>query len=84
MGPGEVERDGRKVVGISQRRTRAGARFQCVAYREWRPDRLLALLDRDGVGEPAWSSVVAAVGERAGAAVGPAWSVVEDLVPALP
>jgi lipoate---protein ligase len=84
LGPGEVERDGRKVVGISQRRTRAGARFQCVAYREWRPDRLLALLDRDGVGEPVWSSVVTAVEERARAGVGPAWSVVEDLVPTLP
>jgi len=32
LGPGEVISDGRKVVGISQRRTRAGARFQCVAY----------------------------------------------------
>jgi lipoate---protein ligase len=32
LGPGEVTGDGRKLVGISQRRTRAGARFQCVAY----------------------------------------------------
>jgi lipoate---protein ligase len=32
LGPGEVTIDGRKVVGLSQRRTRAGARFQCVAY----------------------------------------------------
>lgn len=30
LGPGEVVVGGRKVVGISQRRTRAGARFQCV------------------------------------------------------
>lgn len=30
LGPGEVTVDGAKAVGISQRRTRAGARFQCV------------------------------------------------------
>ena len=34
VGPGEVLLDGRKVVGISQRRTRAGARFQCVVLRD--------------------------------------------------
>ena len=41
LGPGEVTVDGAKVVGMSQRRTRAGALFQCAALREWRPDRLL-------------------------------------------
>jgi lipoate-protein ligase A len=35
LGPGELTRGGRKVVGISQRRTRAAARFQCVAYERW-------------------------------------------------
>jgi lipoate-protein ligase A len=29
LGPGEVTVEGRKVVGVSQRRTRAGALFQC-------------------------------------------------------
>lgn len=32
LGPGEVTVDGHKLVGISQRRTRAGARFQCAVY----------------------------------------------------
>lgn len=32
LGPGEVTSAGRKVIGLSQRRTRAGARFQCLAY----------------------------------------------------
>jgi lipoate-protein ligase A len=32
IGPGEVRVGGRKVVGLSQRRTRHGARFQCVLY----------------------------------------------------
>ncbi len=36
IGPGEVQVDGRKVVGISQRRTNAGARFQCAVL--LRPD----------------------------------------------
>jgi len=34
LGPGEVVDGERKLVGISQRRTRTGARFQCVAYTE--------------------------------------------------
>ncbi len=43
-GPGEVLREGRKVVGISQRRTRAAARFQCAVPRVWRPAPLRAVL----------------------------------------
>lgn len=35
LGPGEVTLNGKKVVGISQRRTREMARFQCVAHRRW-------------------------------------------------
>ena len=45
MGPGEVSVAGRKVVGMSQRRTRTHARFQCVAYLRWDPAPLLGLLD---------------------------------------
>jgi lipoate-protein ligase A len=44
VGPGEVLVGERKVVGISQRRTRAGARFHCAALREWDADALLAVL----------------------------------------
>jgi lipoate---protein ligase len=45
LGPGEVV-DGarRKVVGISQRRTRHGALFQCACLLHWEPERLLELL----------------------------------------
>ncbi|CAN5595757.1 hypothetical protein BH23ACT3_BH23ACT3_11280 [soil metagenome] len=32
IGPGEVLLDGRKLVGISQRRTRSAARFQCAVH----------------------------------------------------
>lgn len=37
VGPGEVLADDRKLVGISQRRSRAGARFQCAIHRRWDP-----------------------------------------------
>ena len=47
LGPGEVTVDGRKVVGISQRRTRHAARFQCVAYERWDSQPLVDLLHLD-------------------------------------
>ena len=37
VSPGEVFVGGNKLVGISQRRTREGARLQCVLYRLWDP-----------------------------------------------
>lgn len=45
LGPGEVLVGDRKLVGISQRRTRAGARFQCIAYDRWNAADVLDLLD---------------------------------------
>jgi len=44
MGPGEVSVAGRKVLGLSQRRTRAGARVQCMVLDHWDPRALLAVL----------------------------------------
>jgi lipoate-protein ligase A len=44
VGPGEVVAATGKLVGISQRRTRAGARFQCAVHTRWSPERLVALL----------------------------------------
>ena len=46
--PGEVFVGDNKLVGISQRRNREGARFQCVVYRQWNPlvwSSLLASVD---------------------------------------
>ena len=37
--PGEVFMAGGKLVGISQRRSRDMARFQCVVHHRWDPDR---------------------------------------------
>jgi lipoate-protein ligase A len=45
VGVGEVLLDGRKLVGISQRRTRHAARLQCCWYSQYDPARLIELLD---------------------------------------
>lgn len=44
LGPGEVSVNYRKIVGISQRRSRLGARFQCVVYTTWNPELFLTVL----------------------------------------
>lgn len=44
VGPGEVSIDGAKLVGISQRRTRTGARLQCCWYSSHDPAILPELL----------------------------------------
>lgn len=43
-GPGELFVGGAKLVGISQRRRRAGARFQCMVHTRWDPERMISLL----------------------------------------
>ena len=45
LGPGEVQVAGRKLVSISQRRTRNWARFQCAVHRRWDPAALVELLN---------------------------------------
>jgi lipoate-protein ligase A len=80
LGPGEVVAEGAKVVGISQRRTRHWARFQCVAYRRWDPRDVLDLLDDSA----RTAAVEAALVERVAPAVPPGWDVVEHFVPLLP
>lgn len=61
LGAGEVTRDGRKLVGVSQRRTRLAARFQCVVYRHFDPAHHLGVLR----GAPAWPATqdVAGLGD---------------------
>lgn len=44
-GPGEVFHDGRKVVGVSQWRSREGALFRTCAYIHWKSRLLIELLD---------------------------------------
>jgi lipoate-protein ligase A len=47
LGPGEVLVDGRKAVGLSQRRTRDGVRLQCAVHRRLDPAALTGLLALD-------------------------------------
>jgi lipoate-protein ligase A len=56
LGPGEVTVGGAKVVGISQRRTRHAARFQCAALLRWDVVGILRLLALPG-GERAQAEV---------------------------
>ncbi len=46
-GPGEVFCAERKVVGLSQWRSREGSLFLCCAYVAWRPQALVDLLELD-------------------------------------
>jgi lipoate-protein ligase A len=47
LGSGEVMVGNTKVLGLSQRRTRAGAHFQCAIPIVWDPCELLAVMDLD-------------------------------------
>ena len=74
LGAGEVTLEGRKIVGISQRRSRAGALFQCGVLRRWHPDRLVdALAGLDQLDRVALRRVVAdagvGIGDRAALAL---------------
>jgi lipoate-protein ligase A len=63
VGAGEVTLpDRRKVVGISQRRTRSAARFQCAAYTRWDPGPLVAVLGLDAEGARAIEDTAVGVG----------------------
>lgn len=61
IGSGEVTVDGRKVVGLAQRRTRAGALFQCAALLQWDPDEMARLLDLGEEGAAALPTLAAAL-----------------------
>jgi lipoate-protein ligase A len=63
-GPGEVFRDDRKVMGVSQWRGREGALFHTCAYTHWDPRPLVDLLEVD----PALKQSL--VGDLAEAAIG--------------
>lgn len=69
-GPGEVFCDGRKVVGLSQWRSRQGALFSMCAYEHWDPTPLVALLRPLGAGGPrrglGLDDVAVGVGDLAG------------------
>ena len=63
--PGEVFASEAKIVGISQRRTREGARFQCVLYRRWNPAEWIDCLASVDVERASQALAVATVNARA-------------------
>lgn len=67
LGPGEVTNAGRKLVGVSQRRTRDWARFQCLVHRRWDAATTFALLSTDEAADASrfWSDAVAEIGDSA-------------------
>lgn len=78
-GRGEVMLEGRKLVGLSQRRRRSGVLVQCGMLRRWRPRRLLAALGAD----PADPTIIAAaVGLDDAVADPPGDAVIADAVSA--
>lgn len=81
LGPGEVVVGGRKAVGLSQRRTRTSARFQCAAHLRWDPDRLLGLF---ALSPPQRAEARAALEDRVFEVPGPAERLVAALLAALP
>ncbi len=44
-GPGELLIENKKILGISQRRTREGVRFQSALALEWKPENWISLFD---------------------------------------
>jgi lipoate-protein ligase A len=82
-GAGEVITSaGPKVVGVSQRRTRQGALFQCGCILSWEPDRLLALLAIDE--EERSAGLTALAGAVLGAGAERAAAVESSLLSVLP
>lgn len=79
LGPGEVTVDGRKVVGLSQRRVREAVLFQCCVALRWQPERLLDLLALDDRERARGAAELADVA----AGIGPDIDVVGGLVDAL-
>ncbi len=79
LGPGEVTSGSRKLVGVSQRRTRDWARFQCLVHRRWDAAGTFALLATPGATAAGdqWRDRVADVGD---AGIGAAFRAALDRV----
>ena len=83
MVTGEVTLAGKKVVGVSQRRGRSGALFQCACLLEWQPERLVGLLDLSPAERLSVTSDVADLAVGLGPSLSPS-EVVHGLIDALP
>ena len=84
LGPGELSVAGQKLLGISQRRTRDAARFQCVVHRRFDPDATESLLDGAVRTDLLSAATRGRVVDLDRLGVDRRWSAVEGLVAALP
>lgn len=66
LGAGELTRNGAKIVGLSQRRTRAGARFQSACLLRWDPTPLIDALGLTPDDVEVLATAAAGVGDVAG------------------
>lgn len=82
LGPGEVTVGQAKVVGMSQRRTRAGALFQCAVVVQWDPAHLVDVLALDDEARPVIARELTKAAVGVGAPV--AQRLPDALVAALP
>lgn len=70
LGPGELRtKAGAKVLGVSQRRTRGAARFQCALLGRWDPSTLTELLALDPVDRKVAATELGPVAAGAGVAL---------------
>ena len=82
LGPGEVTTSGgAKVVGVSQRRTRAVARFQCAALLRWDVELLVEVLALDAAARPEAAAALAGAGEGLPAEAGALLTALVDQLP---
>jgi lipoate-protein ligase A len=79
--PGEVLRDGAKVVGLSQRRGRWGARVQCLVHRRWRPEAWVGFLRDPAVRDAVAGLAVAEVDVPVEVLAGSLWGVLGEKTP---
>lgn len=83
LGPGEVvDGRGRKVVGLAQRRTRAGSLFQCAVPLAWDARSMVELLAWPDAGERAEAELELAA--SVSPVQSPATTIVDALVSSLP
>jgi lipoate-protein ligase A len=82
VGPGEVlDGSGAKVVGISQRRSRYGALFQCSCLLHWGAGELVALLALSPEERLAASSDLAGAGRAVAAGEDALWQALVEALP---